>query len=69
MENMENFIFLDGAEPQGSSNGFWYDVNNGYIKPEAILKHPEQLAKLKDALLVINQFEADMKQTGLIIEF
>ena len=58
------------AEPQGSSNGFWYDLTvGGYIKPEEILEDKNQLEKLEDALVLVRSFEDALKRTELLNEF
>jgi hypothetical protein len=44
-----NWKFKEGAEPQGSSNGFWYDITTGgYIKPSSALEEQGQINKIEE---------------------
>lgn len=62
--------FKKDAEPQGGSEGFWYDITmGGYIKPSAVLECPEQLKKFNDALAIVESFEAALEDAELINEF
>jgi hypothetical protein len=62
--------FKSDAEPQGSSDGFWYDLVYGrYIDPGMILSDPNQLKVLEDAIKVVTSFEQAMGVAGLINEF
>ena len=63
------WIFIEGAEPQGSSDGFWYDINQGYIAPEKVLADKSQLKVLNDALDVVRSFEEALSDNGLLEEF
>jgi len=67
---MPEWHFKDNAEPQGSSDGFWYDVTEtGRIKFAEVLSQPEQVAKIKAAIEVVASFERAMMGAGLINEF
>ena len=60
----------DGAEPQGSSDGFWYDISSGgYIRPAEVLADEEQIAQVKAAVELLASFETAMNEAGLINEF
>ena len=62
--------FKENAAPQGSSDGFWYDITRGgYIKPEDVLADPEQLEKVTEAVNVLESFEAALESAGLLEEF
>jgi len=61
--------FKNAARPQGSSNGFWYDIANGYIKPEEVLADPEQVALVRQAQHTLQNFEQAMEAADLINEF
>jgi len=62
--------FKDGAEPQGSSDGFWYDMTDGgYIAVDEALADDVQIAAVDHAVEVLQSFEAAMQKAGLIIEF
>ncbi len=62
--------FKEGAEKQGSSNDFWYDMTDGgYINPEEVLADKDQLAKLLDALNVVKSFEEALDNANLREEF
>jgi hypothetical protein len=44
-----NWKFKEGAELQGSSNGFWYDITTGgYIKPSSVLEEQGQINKIEE---------------------
>lgn len=61
--------FKQDAEPQGNSDNFWYQLCNGYIKPEELLADKEQIKKLKKAKELIEDFEQTIEENGLKIEF
>lgn len=62
--------FKDNAEPQGGSDGFWYDITmGGYITPEDLLADEDQLKALKDAIKLVRDFELALESTALINEF
>jgi len=61
--------FKKNAEPPGSSDDFWYALNNGYITPEEVLADLEQLQKLEDAVELLNSFEQALEDNDLRIEF
>ena len=64
------WTFKDGVEPQGSSDGFWYDlVLGGYIKPEELLADEGQLKELKEAISLVVSFETALEDKGLLNEF
>ena len=65
-----NWKFKSDAKPQGSSNGFWYDIlDGGYIRPELILSDKSQLKTLNNAIKVVASFEIAMELAELINEF
>lgn len=62
--------FKIDAEPQGTSNGFWYDITmGGYIKPEEVLDNKDQIKKLKEAIELVQSFEEALEENGLLNEF
>lgn len=62
--------FKKNAEPQGSSDGFWYDITwGGYIKPEELLEDPTQLKQLQEAIKLVKSFEKALQDAELINEF
>ena len=62
--------FKKDAEPQGSSDGFWYDITwGGYIKPEEVLDNEEQLSMLQDAVGLVRSFEEALEDAELLREF
>jgi len=61
--------FKNDAPMQGSSDGFWYDLANGYVKPEAVLADADQVAMLRDAQHLLQGFERAMEAAGLVNEF
>jgi hypothetical protein len=40
-----------------STMDFWYDLNEGYIKPEEICANPEDAKKVWEAIKLIKEFE------------
>jgi hypothetical protein len=62
--------FKEDAEPQGSSDGFWYDLTDGgYIRPQFLLSDPEQLKKLNEAISLVQSFESALESNDLLDEF
>ena len=62
--------FKKDAEPQGGSDGFWYDLTTGgYIKPELLLIDKKQLDELSKAIQLVRSFEAAMEEAELLNEF
>lgn len=61
--------FKKDAYPQGSSDGFWYDLNNGYIRPDEVLKDPEQVKALEEARALLESFEEALSYAGLLNAF
>ena len=45
----------DGVE--ASTSEFWYDVTNGYLKPEEILEDENDINKVYEAIAIITDFE------------
>jgi len=41
-----------------SSDDFWYDLTSGYLKPEEILEDSEDIAKVREAIDTLMDFEA-----------
>lgn len=66
---IEDWNFKEGAEPQTSNDGFWYDLTDGgYIKPEEVLADGEQLEKLRAAIDIVQSFEAALSDNDLLEE-
>ncbi len=62
--------FKEGAEPQGGSDGFWYDITKGgYINPVALLSDASQLEKLMEAIDIVESFETALEDNELLNEF
>jgi len=62
--------FQENAEPQGGSDGFWYDITEGgYIKPEFLLANSAQLDMVRNAVAVLESFESALEDAGLLNEF
>lgn len=59
--------FKKNAEPQGKGE-FWYDITNGYIKPNEILADKKQLKNLNDAVALIESFEQALSDAELMNE-
>jgi hypothetical protein len=50
------FNFKNLEQPISCSD-FWYDLKEGYIKPEGLLENEEQIKKIKEALRILRDFE------------
>ena len=58
------------AEPQGSSNGFWYDVTDGgYIDLSKLLKNSDQLEMAYNAISLLHSLEVVLNNNTLLNEF
>lgn len=67
---MINWEFKEDAEPQGGSDGFWYDITDGgYINPEEVLREESQIVSLKRAIETVKSFERALEAKGLLNEF
>ena len=61
--------FKKDIEPVGSSNGFWYDLLEGYIRPEEIIDDEMQLSQVKHAIDLLENFRATIELEGILEEF
>lgn len=59
--------FIKDAPVQSAGNGFWYSLNNGYIKLEEILKDKD-LKEAQDAVDLLSSLEYAMEEEGLLEE-
>ena len=51
------------------SEDFWYDLTDGgYIKPEELLRDPDTILAVKEAIAIINKFETILRANNLIEE-
>lgn len=41
---------------EASTSEPWYDLNNGYLKPEEILENKEDVKRVYDAIFIVNEF-------------
>lgn len=70
MSDRIEWKFKENAPVQGSSDGFWYDINyGGYIIPEDVLADEEQIKKFYEALDIVNSFETALESNGLLEDF
>lgn len=60
------FEFKDNVSV--SSSEYWYDLNEGYINPEKLLKNKEQIDKVNEAIKTINEFFSQAEEKGIIEE-
>lgn len=51
---------------QTFSSDFWYDLTEGYIKPEDLLIKEEDAKKIRDAVSLISNFLDEAQGLGLI---
>lgn len=47
---------------EASTQEFWYDLKEGYLKPEEILEDADDVARVKAAIKLIEQFEEDCEE-------
>lgn len=45
-----------------STSEFWYDVTNGYLKPEAMLESTGDIDRVYDAIAVLMDFEQSCEE-------
>ena len=65
-----NWKFKKDAEPQGSSNGFWYDLTDGgYVKPEELLEDEKQIEEVVKAIDLLESFEIALLNNDLLNVF
>jgi hypothetical protein len=55
-------------DPLAVSDGFWYGINEGYIKPEEILDDEDQVNAVKEAVELLKHFEDTMTDQGILEE-
>jgi len=63
------WLFRKNAKRQGTSNGFWYDLTEGYIVPEIVLEDEKRIRILKDAIETVKGFEEALEDAELINDF
>ena len=67
---MPEWELFEDAEPQGSSDGFWYDLTSGgYIDLSKLIKNKEQLAKAAEAVVVLESLQDALDNAELLNEF
>lgn len=60
----------EDATPQGSSDGFWYDLTDGgYIRPDELIDDKDQLKKVLEAIQMLRSLEEALNDAELIEEF
>lgn len=58
------------AEPQGSSDGFWYDLTDGgCIKLDKLLLDVGQVQAARDAIDLLVSLKASLDKAELLLEF
>jgi len=64
-----NWKFKKNAEPQGSSNGFWYDLTKGgYIDLHELLAG-KRLEQAEEAVALLRDLEESLREAELLNEF
>ncbi|KKL21732.1 hypothetical protein LCGC14_2442470 [marine sediment metagenome] len=67
---MLEWDLFEDAEPQGSSNGFWYDLTDGgYIDLSKFIKDPAQLEKALVAVKTLESLQKTLDGATLLNEF
>ena len=59
--------FKEDADPVASSD-LYYDLFNGYIDPTQLLKDPEDMKKVVDAVGIVETFLNDFENSDLFEE-
>lgn len=68
--NKMEWKFKKGAEPQGSSDGFWYDIAyGGCIDLDALINDEQLIMKIEDAITLLSSLETALFDAGLLNEF
>ena len=58
------------AEPQGSSDGFWYDLTDGgYIDLEKLITNKAQLNIALKAIEILESLQDTLENNSLLNEF
>lgn len=58
------------AEPQGSSNGFWYDLAvGGYIDLDVVLDDEDQISRVEEALELLRSLEVALRDANILEEY
>jgi hypothetical protein len=64
------FNFKENAEPYEGSEDFWYAlVHGGYVTPEEWLTDPVQVKAVRDAQKLLEDFEKQCRNEGLLVEW
>jgi hypothetical protein len=50
-------------------NGFWSDIEDGYINPENILTDQDKALELKQAIKLLKAWHDEMVEDGFLKEF
>jgi len=68
MSEVNGWIVKDNLDTDElGTEEFWYDLTGGgYVRPEEILDDADQLAKLSEAVALVESFESLMDALGLI---
>lgn len=63
---MTQFDFKKREEPIDVGD-FWYALTNGgWIKPEKLLKDPEQIKQVNEAIYLLKSYEQQADDAGVI---
>jgi len=60
--------FIEDPPDQSHSDEEWYALNNGYIKPEAVLADQAQIDALEAAIDLIHSFFDALDEAGIRTE-
>lgn len=64
------WIIKENAVPQGSSDGFWYDLTDGGgFDLSEVLSDQSQIDDVKKAVAILRSLENTLEAAGLINEF
>lgn len=56
-------------DAQITTSDFWYDIfDGGYIKPENLLKSPEDIKKVQEAIKTLKEFH-DSAEKNDVLEY
>lgn len=50
------------AGSKAYSTDFWYDINEGYLKPEELLELQDEADKVKSAISILKEFEKSLEE-------
>lgn len=67
MQLFDETDWVPGSEPWTPSDGYWYDISNGYLKPSDYLQE-DSLYAVQEAIQTLRWFYDHLERRGLVEE-